>query len=77
MAKATNLANVIVGNDGPKTSLSGSGGNDALRGGLGNDFLNGNDGNDKMAGGKGDDFYTVDSVGDVVHREKSTRESTR
>lgn len=48
-------------------ALFGEAGRDVLYGGLGDDRLDGGGDGDTMAGGPGSDFYSVDSVSDLVH----------
>lgn len=52
--------------NGSNNHLVGNSGNNLLIGGAGNDQLDGKAGSDTLRGGSGDDFYTVDSLGDVV-----------
>lgn len=50
-------------------TLSGSGGDDAIRGGRGNDRLDGNAGNDTVMGGDGDDMLTGSFGNDTLRGE--------
>jgi len=55
----------IFGDAGDDT-LKGNAGNDELFGGAGNDQLGGIGGDDTLAGGLGNDFYTINSISDVI-----------
>jgi hypothetical protein len=56
---------LIDGGDG-NDDLRGDAGSDKLIGGGGNDLMIGGSGADEMVGGTGDDFYSLDSLSDIV-----------